>query len=76
MTPDFDLATHRRPYVTPTALAGYLDVDRRTIVGMIHDASLPAVKVGRCWRIPTEAARQAFHVERIPTLESSTYISG
>ena len=60
----FDLATYARPYVTATALAGYLDVDRRTIVGLIADQKLEAVKVGRCWRIPTEVARKMFHVAR------------
>lgn len=57
----FDLKTHRRPYVTATQLAAYLSVDRRTIVRMIGK-SLPGVKAGRCWRIPTDAARSAFHI--------------
>lgn len=60
----FDLATHRRYFVTATELAGYLGVDRRTIVGMITDGKLEGVKVGRCWRIPTDAACETFHVER------------
>ena len=59
---EFDLATHRRPYVTATALAAYLAVDRRTIVRMIAAHDLQGVKVGRCWRIPTTEARRMFHV--------------
>jgi excisionase family DNA binding protein len=62
----FDLGTHRRPFVTAIELAGWLRVERRTIVRMIKQGSLPAVKAGRCWRIPTDAARRAFHVEQIP----------
>ena len=59
----FDLSTHRRAFVTPGQLAHYLDVDPRTIVRMIHQQSLPGVRVGRSWRISTSAARAAFHVE-------------
>lgn len=59
----FDLSRHQRPFVSVPDLAGWLDVDRRTIVGMIGAGSLPAVKVGRTWRIPTEAARVAFSAE-------------
>jgi excisionase family DNA binding protein len=58
----FDLATHVRPFVTARELAEYLDCDRRTIVRMIHAKSLHGTKVGRCWRIPTDDARRAFHV--------------
>lgn len=60
----FDLATYRRPFVTAGALAGYLGVDRRTIVRMIAMSALEGVKVGRQWRIPTAAARETFHVEQ------------
>lgn len=60
----FDLATHRRPFVTAGELAGYLGVHRRTIVRMIEGGSLDGVKVGRQWRIPTEAARVTFHVQQ------------
>lgn len=60
----FDLATCRRHFVTAPELAGYLGVDRRTIVGMITAGDLPGVKVGRGWRIPTEAARCTFHVQQ------------
>lgn len=66
MKTPFDLRTHRKPYVTARELADWLDVDRRTVVRMIAGQSLPAVKAGRCWRIPTDAARAMFHVERIP----------
>lgn len=60
---EFDLATTRRQFVTATQLAAYLACDPRTIVRLIHNKSLEGVKVGRCWRIPTNAARAAFHVE-------------
>lgn len=58
-----DLATHPRPYVTVRALAAYLETDPRTILRLIAEGALEAVKVGRTWRIPTEVARQRFHVE-------------
>lgn len=61
----FDLATHRRPFATATELAAYLDCDPRTIVRMIHNGSLRGVKVGRCWKVPTEDAREAFHVQHL-----------
>lgn len=61
---NFDLATHRRPYTTATELAAYLGVDRRTVVRMITTGALAGTKVGRCWRVPTDAARATFHVER------------
>jgi len=61
----FDLATHRRPFATAGELAGYLGVHRRTIVRMIETGALDGVKVGRQWRIPTEAARSTFHVQLI-----------
>lgn len=60
----FDLATHARPFVKVRDLAAYLECDRRTILSMIHDGALEAVKVGRAWRIPTEKACAAFHVQR------------
>jgi excisionase family DNA binding protein len=59
---DFDLATCRRPFVSASALAAYLGVDRRTIVRMIQHGSLDAIKVGRAYRVPTHAARAMFHV--------------
>lgn len=59
----FDLAACRRPFVTASAIASYVDCDRRTIVRMIAAGALPGVKVGRSWRVPTDAAREAFHVE-------------
>lgn len=58
----FDLATCRRAYVTAVELAEYLSVDRRTIARMAE--SLGGVRVGRAWRIPTDRAAEAFHVER------------
>lgn len=63
----FDLATWPRPFVTATQLASYLGVERRTVVRMIRNEALVGVKAGRCWRIPADAARSTFHVERIPT---------
>lgn len=58
-----DLATHPRPYVTVRALAHYLETDPRTILRLIAEDALDAVKVNREWRIPTAAARARFHVE-------------
>ena len=62
----FDLATYAKAYVTASALAAYLEVDRRTIVRMIATGALDGVKVGRAWRIPTDAARETFHVKAAP----------
>lgn len=61
---DFNLETHTRPFVTVNDLAEYLDCDRRTIIGMIANGSLPAIKVGRSWRIPTEIARTVFRIKK------------
>lgn len=55
-----DLASHPAPYVTVDVLAEYLSVERETIVRMIADRKLAAVKAGRLWRIPTQSARQCF----------------
>jgi excisionase family DNA binding protein len=58
-----DLAGHQRPFVSVAALADYLDTERRTIIRMIATGALQGVKVGREWRVTTESARQAFHVQ-------------
>jgi excisionase family DNA binding protein len=63
--PRFDLARCVRPFVTATELARYLTCDPRTIRRMIANGSLPGVRAGRCWRIPTDAARRAFHVQPV-----------
>ena len=59
-----DLATSRRQFLTVRQLADCLDCDPRTIRRMIDSQALPAARVGRTWRIPTEAACRLFHVER------------
>lgn len=55
-----DLASHAAPFVTVSVLADHLDVERDTIVRMIKWRTLYAFKVGREWRIPIQAAREAF----------------
>lgn len=63
--PAFDLAACRRPWISATMLASHLNVSARTVIRMIHEGSLPgSVKVRACWRIPTDVARDKFHVER------------
>lgn len=63
----FDLATHPKHYVRVPDLADYVSVERRSIIRMIASGALVAVKVGRAWRVDTESARRAFHVQqRIP----------
>lgn len=64
-----DLDTFPCAWVTPPELAEYLDCDRRTILRMIDAGSLPAIRVGRNWRIPVAEAKRRFdparfHVER------------
>lgn len=62
--PEFvDLATYRGAHLTVSALAAWLECDTRTVIRMIQAKTLTAVKVGREWRIPTESARVAFHVQ-------------
>lgn len=68
--PIVDLATHEPHEVTLKVLATYAEVDRRTIVRMIRAGTLKAHQVGREWRITTEDARRAFHVEQ--PLETTT----
>lgn len=60
----FDLSTWERPFVNAKQLAGYVDVEPRSIIRMIEVGSLKGTKTGRAWRIPTDAAREAFHVQR------------
>lgn len=59
-----DLTSHPVSFVTVADLAAYLLVDARTVLRMIDDGALHAVKVGRVWRIPLDEARRAFPVER------------
>lgn len=59
-----DLARHTFPWVSAPELAEHLQCDHRTILRMIEAGALDAYRVGRCWRIPTDDARRAFHVER------------
>ena len=59
-----DLATYGREFVRVRPLARYLEVDERTIRRMILEGSLAAVRVGRQWRIPIDAARATFHEKR------------
>lgn len=55
-----DLATHPHLFITVRVLAEYLEVNERTIIGMIHAHQIPAAKVGREWRLPTDGVRQTF----------------
>lgn len=59
-----DLATHASPYVTVAVLAEHIQVERDTVVRMIRLGTLYAFKVGREWRIPIQAARDAFPTRR------------
>jgi len=62
--PIVDLATHPRAFVSIKALAEHLGCDPRTVARMVESGALPAMRVGRLWRIPTNAARERFHAER------------
>ncbi|MDP1570351.1 MAG: helix-turn-helix domain-containing protein [Vicinamibacterales bacterium] len=62
--PLVDLSSHPVSFVTVTDLATYLLVDERTILRMIEDGALHAVRVGRVWRIPLDEAQRVFPVER------------
>ena len=53
-----DLRTTARPFISPLALAEYLDVSRRTIYFHIERGEIPAIRVGRQLRIPVEDARK------------------
>jgi excisionase family DNA binding protein len=59
----FNLETTTKRFVSVAFIARYLDCDRRTIVRMIKAGALPATRAGRAYRIPTDKAREAFHVE-------------
>lgn len=58
--PIVELGRHPTTYVTVAVLADFLEVDRRTVVRMIVEQALGAVKVGREWRVPTREAQRAF----------------
>lgn len=62
----FDLATTTRQVVTPEQVAAdpRVDCHVRTIIRMLIDGSLHGYKVGKRWKIPVDAAREAFHVPR------------
>lgn len=72
--PITDLARHPSLEVTVAVLAAFKECDERTVVRMIAAGTLDAYKVGREWRIPTNAARAAFHVER--HVQTTADISG
>lgn len=57
------LSTHESPLITPKVLAAYLRCDVRTVLRMIEARAIRGFQVGREWRIHTESARRAFHVE-------------
>lgn len=58
--PIHDLATHPSKQITVQVLAEYLEVERDTVARMIRSGSLFAYKAGKEWRIPIDAARDAF----------------
>lgn len=53
-----DLKTTTRPFVSPIALADYLDISIGTVYYQITKGALPAVRVGRQFRIPIDEARK------------------
>ena len=55
-----DLKTYAGPFVRVAPLAAYVGCDPRTILRLIAERTLPAFRVGRSWRIPTDVARAAF----------------
>ena len=57
--PIVDLATHPTAHVTVPVVCQYLEADARKVLRMIDAGALPAVKVGREWRILTAGLRQA-----------------
>lgn len=66
-----DLATHPKSYVHVKPLARSQDCDPRRILRMIRAGSLRAYRVGREWRVLTDDACRAFHVQRLITTSSN-----
>lgn len=60
--------------LTAKEIQAILEIDRSTVYRMAEDGRLPAVKVGRQWRFPSEqinawlAERQLSHTPQTPTL--------
>lgn len=42
-------------YLTPKIVAAYFDVSPMTVYRLIHEGDLPAIKVGRSYRVPVSA---------------------
>jgi excisionase family DNA binding protein len=63
MTKIRNLDTHDEPMVTPSELAAYFRVTERAIYALIGKGALPALKVGKCWRIRTADARALGRIE-------------
>ncbi len=59
MTQIVDLATHPEPYVSVPELAAYWGVSQRAVYYLIAKGALPALRIGRTLRVPTDVA-QAF----------------
>ena len=44
-----------RKYFLPDHVAERLQVDRKTVYKMVRSGELPALRIGRQWRIPPDA---------------------
>jgi excisionase family DNA binding protein len=47
----YDAATPESPFLTTDEVLGYLKVNARTVYRLIRSGQLPAIRVGRQWRV-------------------------
>ncbi|QBI56865.1 helix-turn-helix domain-containing protein [Streptomonospora litoralis] len=48
------------PLLTVTEVARMLRLSKMTVYRMIHDGRLPAIRIGRAYRVPEPAARAVY----------------
>lgn len=64
--PALPLASPDRPLLTVAEVAEYLRVSEMTVYRLISSRSLGAVKIGRCWRVPTADLTAYVEDGRVP----------
>ncbi|MGW1395661.1 helix-turn-helix domain-containing protein [Streptomyces nigra] len=46
------------PYLTVAEVAAVMTVSKMTVYRLVHSGHLPAISVGRFWRIPEDAVHE------------------
>lgn len=56
LVPDIDLSD--MAFLTVAEVAGVLRISTMTVYRMVHTGELPAVRIGRSFRVPAKAVRE------------------